>query len=101
MRRLLASVLLVLVALGCGESNSPPGNSAADAAKPNACGGELSLTFLGRPASPSDPCGACVNGALVCASPNALACLGSGTSCGDGGMNACGGPKPLVVDGRP
>lgn len=49
------------------------GNGAA----PNACGGSGPLTYRGSPAAPADPCGPCLDGALVCASANVLACVGA------------------------
>jgi hypothetical protein len=95
----------ILIALcSCG-SDPPAAESAADAGGEfkNACGGNTALVFLGRPASPTDSCGPCGTGTLVCAGAGALACVGSrDASCSEGGTsNGCGGEKPLVLDGRP
>ena len=98
-------LLPIAMALACGGDDTSPIDNQQDArgdAK-NACGGERPLSFLGRPAAPGDPCGACPAGALVCATPDVLVCVGStDASCPDGGAtNLCGGRGTLTLDGMP
>src|SRR6266536_187462 len=101
MRKCVTAVLPLVLAVGCGDSDAPLENERDSGKATNACGGDQPLVFLGRPASRADVCGFCGSGALVCAAPNVLACLGSNDgSCGDGGINACGGRNPLILDGR-
>ena len=105
MERRVAAILPLALAMACGGDDSPPSENQPDARADvkNACGGERPLAFLGRPASPAAPCGACASGALVCAAPDILVCVGStDASCPDGGTtNLCGGRAALTLDGMP
>jgi len=105
MGKSVAAILPVVLAAACGGDDAAPVENPQDVrtdAK-NACGGERPLAFLSRPASPGDPCGACGAGALVCATPDMLVCIGnSDASCADGGTtNLCGGREPLRLEGMP
>jgi hypothetical protein len=52
-------------------------DATAEAPMANACGGVDALVYQGRAAAPADPCGPCLDGVLVCATPDLLACAGS------------------------
>jgi hypothetical protein len=101
----VAAILPIVLAVGCGGDDESPVDTQVDARSDvkNACGGERPLTFLGRGASPADPCGACGGGALVCAAPEILVCVGTTDgSCPEGGTtNLCGGRGPLTLDRVP
>jgi hypothetical protein len=99
-------ILILTFAAGAGCASDPPvdgSESDAGGDLKNACGGNGRLLFLGRAASPADRCGTCGTGALVCMGPAMLICVGSrDASCSEGGtINACGGQRPLVLDGAP
>lgn len=79
-------MLLGALALSCGGSALNPatgmdagdgGEAGFDATAQNACGGFDALTYRGSRASPADPCGPCLDGVLVCAAANLLACSGA------------------------
>ena len=76
-------MLAVVVACGGnagidrGAIPAPDAGATSEGASPNACGGTVPLVFDGRGAAPGDPCGPCRDGALVCASPSLLACVGA------------------------
>jgi hypothetical protein len=99
----VARAWTLLVVVGCGESDVPVSAPDASGIAANACGGPGPLLYVGRSASPADPCGACGAGRLVCSSPSTLICLGGdAASCPEAGvMNACGGSRELVLDGAP
>ena len=96
---MMASVSIALACGGTENANSPATNADAaaeagpEAAGSNACGGDQALTFGGKPASPADPCGPCRDGALVCADPNLLACVGAlpASACADASSPADAG----------
>jgi len=78
-----------------------PSDATADA---NGCGGSGVLTLKGGLAVPGAPCGPCGDGVVVCASREAVVCLGAGdaSACSESGPgNACGGTEPLTYDGAP
>jgi hypothetical protein len=80
MKGALASLSAAAIALAaCGGVNASTSSSEErdGADEPNACGGSALLSFDGGAAAPGDPCGPCRDGALVCASPNLLACVGA------------------------
>ena len=75
-RVLSVGALLLTGACGGRAASSSPDASVAEA-RINACGGTSSLTFQGAPAVPADPCGPCLDGALVCSGSNLLSCDGA------------------------
>lgn len=92
-----ASVLGVLVA-GCG------GDTAGSAGAPNACGGDGSLRYQDAALAPTAPCGPCGDGVIVCASPNALVCVGASpaSACADASEagrdgSADAGPRDATI----
>ncbi len=76
----LRVVVLGAFLLSCGGTAiGPTGNTEGglDSFAANGCGGFGPLAFNGSPGAPADPCGPCLDGVLVCATPNLLACAGA------------------------
>jgi hypothetical protein len=102
--RRLTALLPFLLAVHCGgDDTAPTQPQDARADAKNACGGDRALIFSNRAVSPGDPCGACATGVLICATPDALVCIGGAdASCEAGSTtNLCGGRGVLMLDGIP
>lgn len=123
----LAVALLGFAVLGgCGDDTSQTrntdtglgsdieaGDGAAGLGGSNACGGAVALTR-----DPGEPCGACLDGLLVCDGADALSCHGAtaernacgtceplsgapGDPCGCAGTLQCDGPRLVCFDDSP
>ncbi len=86
--------------LGC--VGARPASACGTPPPPNACGGTAPLVYENQLHAPADPCGTCLEGTLICASPNLLYCSGANPSC-DGGAPPpdAGPPDTGPPDGGP